>query len=175
MSEPSIAEVADSIVVERSARRKKTVSYTLDQGQIVLKIPARFSRRQESRARALVAEKVVALRSKSVRSDADLAQRAAQLNAKFLERRAEFRSIRWVSTMHTRWGSTTSATGEIRISDALRDVPGYVLDSVILHELVHTWVPDHGPEFQRWVRKTPKLERARGFLEAWATVLRRGG
>ena len=59
------------------------------------------------------------------------------------------------------------ATGRIRISDRLKEVPGYVLDSVIIHELVHTWIPDHGAEFHEWADRAPRVDRASGYLEAY--------
>ena len=75
--------------------------------------------------------------------------------------------MRWVSNMTRRWASCSVATGRIRISDRLKEVPGYVLDSVIIHELVHTWIPDHGPEFHEWADRAPRAERATGYLEAY--------
>ena len=57
-------------------------------------------------------------------SDEKLAQRAQELNTQYLENKAQVGSIRWVSNQNTRWGSTSIATGDIRISDRLQKVPG---------------------------------------------------
>jgi hypothetical protein len=56
----------------------------------------------------------------------------------------------------------------VRISDRLATVPGWVVDSVIVHELAHLVVSGHGPDFQALVDQYPMTERARGFLDAWA-------
>jgi len=88
------------------------------------------------------------------------------LNASVLDGRARLGSIRWVSNQHTRWGSCTTATGDIRITDRLKNVPGYVLDAVIVHELTHTFIPGHGSDFWDWADRAPKAERAKGYLEA---------
>ena len=67
--------------------------------------------------------------------------------------------------MRTRWASCTPADGTIRVSDRLRDVPSWVLDYVLVHELAHLLVPGHGPDFWAIVRGYPKTERAIGYLE----------
>ena len=97
-------------------------------------------------------------------SDEQLAQRAHELNAKYLDSRATVGSIRWVSNQNTRWGSTTLATGDIRISDRLQKVPDYVLDSVIIHELTHTFIPGHPKEFWNWADRAPKQSAQRATL-----------
>ena len=72
-----------------------------------------------------------------------------------------------MSNQNTRWGSCTTGTGDIRISDRLAQVPDYVLDAVIVHELVHTFIPGHSGEFWRWADRAPRAERAKGYLEAY--------
>lgn len=118
----------------------------------------------------MVGEMMAKLRkrtSRAQRSDADLAARAVALNEQLLEGRAAVRSVKWVGNMRTRWGSCTTGTGDIRISDRLRDVPGYVLDAVVVHELVHTFIPSHSSEFWAWADRAPQAERAKGYLEAY--------
>lgn len=52
-----------------------------------------------------------------------------------------------VRDMHTRWGSCNTKTHHINLSLMLAARSDTELDYVILHELVHTVVPDHGPDF----------------------------
>ena len=52
-----------------------------------------------------------------------------------------------VRDMHTRWGSCNTKTYHINLSLMLATRSDIELDYVILHELVHTVVPDHGPDF----------------------------
>lgn len=49
-------------------------------------------------------------------------------------------------------------------------MPSWVVDYVIMHELVHLLVPSHGPQFWALVEHYPKAERARGFLEGFSTA-----
>lgn len=155
------------VEVIRSPRRTRTVQARLVGDTVEVRIPARMSAREEEKA---VADILARLRRKTVAtatSDADLRARAEMLNTAHLEGRAQVGSIRWVSNQQTRWGSCTPSTGAIRITDRLQKVPDYVLDAVILHELVHTFIPGHGPAFWEWADRAPQAERAKGYLEAY--------
>lgn len=144
---------------------------------VVVLMPAGLSRAEERR---LVSDMLSRLarsgrRRRAGASDEDLMRRAAGLSERWLEGRARPSSVRWVPAMTTRWASCSPASGEIRISEALRDVPAYVLDYVLVHELVHLVVPGgHPPEFWEVVRRYPRAERAMGYLEAYSRVLRGG-
>lgn len=153
--------------VIRSARRSRTVQARVVGGVAEIRIPDRFTPAQE---RAAVEEMLAKLSRKStssLRSDADLRSRAENLNRTVLDGRATVGSIRWVSNQSARWGSCTVSTGEIRISDRLKQVPDYVLDAVVVHELTHTFIPGHSAEFYAWADRVPHAERAKGYLEAY--------
>lgn len=51
-----------------------------------------------------------------------------------------------IRKMRTRWGSCTTG-GSINLNCWLMMIPEYLSDYVILHELVHTRVPNHGERF----------------------------
>lgn len=162
------------VEVRRSARRRRTVSAYRDGDTTVVLIPARFSKAEERR---WVAEMVARLQARDARrqrgpraSDEALLTRARQLSADLLEGRAEPASVRWVSNMASRWGSCTPTDGSIRVSERLRDMPGWVLDYVLVHELAHLLVPGHGPDFWDLVARYPRTERARGYLEGVAAA-----
>ncbi|QGU03951.1 M48 family metallopeptidase [Corynebacterium comes] len=155
------------IEVIRSPRRHRTVQARVVGEKVVVRIPARMTVAEEEKA---VAEIVAKLRRKTTStrtSDEQLLARAGQLNRELLDARAVIGSIRWVSNQTTRWGSCSVATGDIRITDRLRHVPDYVLDAVILHELVHTFIPGHGQDFWGYADRAPRAERAKGYLEAY--------
>ena len=140
----------------------------------VVLIPARFSKAEERR---WVAEMVARLQARDARrqrgprrSDEALLARARQLSAGCLDGSAEPSSVRWVSNMASRWGSCTPVDGSIRISERLRDMPGWVLDYVLVHELAHLVVPGHGADFWELVARYPRTERARGYLEGVAAA-----
>jgi predicted metal-dependent hydrolase len=49
--------------------------------------------------------------------------------------------------MKTRWGSCNSRTRHIRLSTELVTKPGHLLEYVLVHEMVHLLVPNHGARF----------------------------
>ncbi len=101
-------------------------------------------------------------------TDVGLLSRAQALSARYLDGAAVPSSVRWVDNQQGRWGSCTPADGSIRLSRRLLGMPGWVLDYVIVHELAHLIVADHGPGFWRLVAGYPKTERAKGYLEGVA-------
>ena len=52
-----------------------------------------------------------------------------------------------VKDMRSRWGSCNVRTKHISLSLRLAMYPPRCLDQVIVHELIHTAVPNHGPDF----------------------------
>ena len=101
-------------------------------------------------------------------SDQELADRAAELSAKYLDGRARPSSVRWSNNQGRRWGSCTLLDGSIRISTRLQGMPSWVLDYVLLHELAHLLHAGHGPDFWAELDAYPRTARARGFLEGYA-------
>jgi predicted metal-dependent hydrolase len=152
------------------------VSAYRDGDVTVVLIPARFSKAEEQR---WVAEMLARLQARDQRrergprrSDEALLSRARHLSATVLDGRARPESVRWVSNMAARWGSCTPADGSIRVSERLRDMPGWVLDYVLVHELAHLLVPGHGTDFWELVGRYPRADRARGYLEGVAAAAR---
>lgn len=142
---------------------------------MVVLMPAGLPRTEERRLITDMLRRLArsARRSGGSTSDEELMRRATRLSAKWLDGAARPSSVRWVPAMTTRWASCSQESGSIRISESLRDVPAYVLDYVLVHELAHLVVPGgHPPEFWAAVQRYPRTERAMGYLEAYARVLR---
>src|SRR5690606_19170507 len=115
---------------------------------IVVVVPHRLPEADRRRYADELAARLVAGRERRRPSDAQLFQRAADLSARYLDGAAPPSAVTWSSRQHGRWGSCTPADRTIRLSDRLRDVPPWVLDAVLLHELAHLHHPDHGPGFR---------------------------
>ena len=60
----------------------------------------------------------------------------------------------------------------IRLSHRLRGMPDYVVDYVLLHELVHLLVPGHGTDFHALMDRYPFIGdvRGKGLLTAFEFV-----
>jgi len=158
----------DLVEVRRSTRRRRTVTAYREMGRTVVLIPAAFSPAEERRWVAQMVAKLQTReerRRRSLGGDDDLMTRAAALSAAHLGGLAEPASVRWVDNQHRRWGSCTPADRSIRLSSRLRTMPEYVVDYVLVHELVHLIEPGHDERFWALVARFPKAERARGFLE----------
>ncbi len=150
------------VKVIRSANRHKTVSSRVAGGVIEIRIPAwmsdfdeaevvnDFCRRFEERRRCW---------------EVDLGARARDLAARF--DLPEPRSIRWSTRQSRRWGSCRASVGEILISHRLTEVPPWVLDYVIVHELAHLVESGHSAAFGALVARYPLTERAIGYLDAF--------
>lgn len=156
------------VEIRRSRRRRKTVSAHREGDRLVLLMPAGLSARLEERYVKELGEKVLAREQRRRPSDSDLLERAARLSDRYLEGRAVPSSVRWVTNQSSRWGSCTTSDRTIRLSHRLRGMPDYVIDYVLLHELVHLLVPGHGPDFHALLDRYPRVERASGYLEGWS-------
>lgn len=174
MSEPPItvdAMAEEPWEIRTSTRRTRTMSAFREAGRIVVVIPARMTMAQRSTLVPPLVERFLAKerRRAAPRGDAEVTQRARKLYEMHLAPVVdgpipEF-GVRWVSTMRSRWGSCTPATGEIRISDRLQGFPSWVVDYVLMHELTHLVEPTHNDRFWRLALRLPDAERAKGFLE----------
>ena len=139
-----------------------------DGERVVVLIPGQFSRAEEREWVDRMLERLAARDQRASRSDAELGARARRLVRRYLVEHAQVAvpaSIRWVNNQNGRWGSCTPADRTIRISDRIMDMPDWVIDYVLLHELVHLVVPSHSARFWSLVARYPRAERARGYLE----------
>lgn len=161
------------VEVRRSQRRRRTVSAYRDGERVVVLIPDQFSRAEESEWVDRMLARLAAREGRSSRSDEELRARASRLAALYLSEYATVvvpASIRWVTNQNGRWGSCTPADRTIRISHRLQAMPDWVVDYVLLHELIHLLVPGHNARFWALVGRYPKAERARGYLEGVAAA-----
>lgn len=157
--------------VRRSARRRRTMTAFREGGSLVVVVPGNLTPRQERDLVPGLVERFLdkERRQAPPRGDDELTRRARQLFERHVSPHVGHPppplGVRWVSTMQHRWGSCTAGTGEIRISDRLRDMPGWVVDYVLLHEVVHLVEHEHSDRFWGLVGAYPETPRARGFLE----------
>ena len=169
--EPGLDQPLPEFRVVRSTRRKRGVTAFRSNGVIEIHIPDRTTRRAERELIPEMIALVLAREAKSRRGDGDLHQAALRLLATYLPEFHERPSaITWRS-MQGRWGSCTTVDGTIRIAQRLASAPGYVLDCVIFHELIHLRIPGHGADFAELISRYPDLERAEAFLEGFEVGL----
>lgn len=163
-----LSELPPLVEVRRSARRRRTVSAYRDGDRTVVLLPARMSRADEARWVDTMLQQLAAREARSHRSDDELLDRARGLSSRYLDGKAEPASVRWVDNQQSRWGSCTPLDRTIRLSRRLSDLPSWVLDYVLLHELAHLLAPGHDATFWKWLERYPRTERARGYLDGFA-------
>lgn len=145
----------------RGTRRRKYIEAVLVGDTLRVSYPNWMSLRE---ARAAAAEMRTRMERRLAADRIDLVKRA-----RGLARRYDLpppRSVRWVGNQHARWGSCTPEDRSIRVSTRLAAFPDWVLDYVLVHELAHFVVPNHGRSFRALIDRYPLAERARGFLIA---------
>ncbi|MBV2362718.1 M48 family metallopeptidase [Streptomonospora nanhaiensis] len=160
------------VEVRRSSRRRRTVSAYRDGDKTVVLVPATFSRAEEQRWVDRMLERLEAREERRRPDDDALHARARDLADRYLDGRARPDSVRWVDNQRARWGSCTPENRSIRLSKRLAGMPAWVVDYVLVHELVHLLIPHHGAEFWELVHRYPKAERARGYLEGVSAAAR---
>jgi len=128
-------------------------------------MPATFTKAQEEHWVSAMLGRLDAADARRRPSDDRLLARSRELSRRYLDGRAEPGSVRWSGNQNARWASCTVTDASIRVSDRLKGVPPWVLDYVLIHEMAHLIVPDHGDEFWALVNRYPRTERARGFLD----------
>ena len=147
----------------RSARRKRTVPAWMEDGTLVISLPASCSLDEEAHWVEVMARR---FERKRAAERIDLEGRARTLAAAL--GLPEPTSIRWVDNQLQRWGSCTPSDGSVRLSNRLVPFPDWVIDYVIVHELAHLVHGDHSKQFWHLVDRYPKAERAKGYLIAMA-------
>lgn len=173
---PEESSDAPQIIVQRSARRRKTVSAHFSGESVVLAVPQAATARQIEQWKATLVPKVVQRRAQAAEqarqrgSDDGLARMAQKLSETYLDGHARPTEVKWSARQHTRWGSATPGTGVIRISRRLATAPEWVLETVVLHELVHLLEANHNERFWALARSHPRTDDAAQFLDgvAWA-------
>ena len=142
-------------------RRRRHVEGVLVGNVLRVAYPPRMSRVEAER---IAAELRVRMERRVAADRLDLGARA-----RALARRHELplpTRVEWSERQQARWGSCDPGDGVIRVSSRLAAYPVWVLDYVLVHELAHLAVPDHGPRFHALVARYPRAERAVGFLIA---------
>lgn len=153
--------------VIKSSRRRRSISAYREHGAIVIQVPARLSNSKIQEVIPEMVEKILSREAREKMSDKALFDRALELLNQYLP---EFRvrpvSVVWRS-MNERWGSCTTLDRTIRISDRLNGAPPYVVDYLLVHELIHLEIPDHGGEFEKLLARFEESALANAYLDGY--------
>lgn len=154
------------IRVIRSSERKKTVSARIVDGVFEVRAPVALSDTELEPIIQGLVKKLERRTKKAALDDALLERRARAFNKQYFADKLKWASIRWVSNQNKCVGSCSPSSGTIRISHHVAEMPAFVRDYVIMHELAHLVEPNHSARFWQLVNQYPRSERARGYLMA---------
>jgi hypothetical protein len=164
-------ETAPEVEVRISKRRKKTSEAKWVAGRIVVSVPAHLSVESRQKTVDWLVERLLTRHGlQSGLDDDGLLSRAIELSDRYLVG-AHPVSVRWVTNQTARWGSCSYYSGHIRVSHRLRVVPGWVLDSVLVHEVAHLTHADHSPAFHKLAGAYPRHKEAGIFLAGYGLGL----
>jgi predicted metal-dependent hydrolase len=155
-----------NVKIIRSKKRKKTVSARMVDGEFVVQAPANMSDAELQPIIDKLQTRLQKRQAKETLDDKALHRRAQELNRQYFGGKLTWESIKWVTNQNSRFGSCTPTNGTIRLSHRLANMPTFVRDYVIVHELAHLLEANHGPKFWKLVNRYPRTERARGYLMA---------
>ncbi len=95
-----------------------------------------------------------------------LQETAQQLNRQYFSGSLEIKSIEYSVNQDRIFGICNHRTKNIKISYRLKEMPDWVRNYVIMHELAHLVEPNHGENFWNLVYQYKLTERAKGYLIA---------
>lgn len=158
--------------IRRSKRRKKSVGAFREQGRTIIVAPIRMSTKEVHEYAQELIQKLN-FQHEKISSQELLEKRARYLVDTYLDIDVFTEhpvpvKIRWVTNQNSRWGSCTPGDGNIRISHRLQGMPEYVIDAVVLHELVHLIVADHSPRFYEYLAKFEDYRLAKEYLAGYS-------
>ncbi len=160
------SEAAETPVrVVPSNRRRRTVSARMVGGVLEVRVPAWMPAAERQRWVGRLRLRIERQRRRARPGDAQLEDRARELNSGYFGGRLSWTSVTF-ATQNRRWGSCSPDSGVIRLSRRLAEMPGWVRDYVLVHELAHLVEDNHSHRFWEMVTAYPLCERARGYLIA---------
>ncbi|MCK4423495.1 MAG: M48 family metallopeptidase [Candidatus Omnitrophica bacterium] len=159
------------VKIIRSSRRKKTVNAREVDDMIYLYLPMGLSDKKESEyikwAKKLFESRRQKKDLKNKKAHQLLESRARKFNRDYFRGKLSWNKIEYSVEQNSQMFANCNITDKsIRMSHRLLDMPKFVHDYVLIHELAHLEVPGHGKKFWELVNQYPRKERAIGYLMA---------
>jgi predicted metal-dependent hydrolase len=155
------------IEVIKSKNRRKTISARLVNNIMRIQAPASIREEKLDEIIASFKKRFEKRQARKELNSENLFKIAQRLNKKYFDGKIEFDSIEYTENQNRLFGSCNFRTKTLRISHRLVNMPDWVRDYVIIHEMAHILEPNHGKSFWELVNRYELSERARGFLMAF--------
>jgi hypothetical protein len=139
-----------TLLIER--KRVKNINARLRESTLSISVPLQTPQATLDQVIPDLARRLVRrVRARQVNAEEDALALAHKVAARF-PNRPGVAHVEFVTTQQARWGSYSSATRTIRLNAALREMPRWVLEAVVAHELAHVTHHDHGAGFWKLLR-----------------------
>lgn len=159
--------VFTDIIVKRSRKRKKTIQGYVRNGVITIQVSFGLEPAEEKTQVDKIVRRLERMVNRRQEKDEEYLRRLFEkFNREFFDRSLTVNSIIFVNNQNVINGSCTPADRTIRISDRILQMPPWVLNYVVLHEMAHLFHPDHSKAFWGIVNRYRYTERARSYLIA---------
>jgi len=160
-------EMPYEIKIIRSDNRRKTISARLVENTMLVYAPSGIS---DAELKKIIDKLKKRLHKRKIKNELDKTQgltvAADRLNKEYFKSKLEIISITYSANQDKIFGSCNYKTKEIRISHQLVQMPYWVRDYVIIHEMAHLIEANHSKAFWDIVYRYRLTERARGYLMA---------
>ncbi len=155
-----------TLALRVTRKRVKNINVRLVGNQLRVSAPRWVSAAELDEAIRTLARRLVRReRARQVNGTHDALELARKVARRF-PKPPKIVEARFSTQQSARWGSYSTRTRTIRLSAALRQMPAWVLEAVVAHELAHVSHPDHSPSFWALLREVcPQTDRAKAFLE----------
>ena len=153
-----------TLIVER--KHVKNVNARLRESTLSVSAPLTLPQEELDRMIVDLARRLVRrARAHEVNAEENALALARRIAARF-PKPPDVAEVIFVTTQEACWGSYSPATRTIRLNAALRQMPRWVLEAVVAHELAHVFHRGHPPAFWALARRVyPDTDRARAFLD----------
>lgn len=158
----------DGVTLDLRVTRKKVknINVRLVGNQLRVSAPRWVSKRELDEAITTLARRMIRRERARKINGSDEALILARRVAKRFSSPPEIVAARFSTQQRSRWGSYSTRTRTIQLNAVLRQMPSWVLEAVVAHELAHIEHPDHSAAFWALLRSVcPQTDRARAFLD----------
>lgn len=156
-----------NVKILRSHKRNRTISAKMVDDTMYVYAP---SNTPEDELNKIIANFTVRFEKRKLRKELNKTQElmpiAQELNRIYFDGKLEIKLIEYSSTLNHAFGICSKRTGEIRISHRIAEMPAWVRDSVVVHELAHLIESNHSEAFWNLAYRYKLTERAKGYLMA---------
>lgn len=163
---PSVTIDGVTLDLRVTRKRVKNINVRLVGNELRVSAPRWVSNRELDEAITTLARRMIRReRARKINRSDDALELARRVARRF-PNRPEVVEARFSTHQSARWGSYSTKTRTIQLNAALRQMPSWVLEAVVAHELAHIEHPDHSAAFWALLRSVcPQTDRSRAFLE----------